>query len=176
MPEVELTRRDAIAALAAAGVAVGGALLLDDEDPSGPVGDHERRTLVAVARIVYPSAVEGVEAFVTDFLRGRVADRPDHAAGIADTVAYLDEYAETYHDARFLELDPAVREDTLRSMGVDSADPNPSGDGVQRVRYYLLNEVLFALYASPTGGELLGLENPPGYPGGTESYQRGPDE
>jgi hypothetical protein len=42
------------------------------------------------------------------------------------------------------------------------------------VRYYVVNELLLALYASPTGGELVGIENPQGHPGGTASYQQGP--
>lgn len=176
MTDLELTRRDALAALAAAGVAVGGAYVLDEDPPDGPVGDHERRTVVAVARVVYPSSVDGIEEFVTDFLRGRTGDDSAHAAGIAAAVAYLDDYAEAYHDTRFIDLDPATRETTMRKMGVDTAESVPEGGGVQRVRYYLVNEVLFALYTSPTGGELVGLENPQGYPGGTTSYRRGPGE
>jgi hypothetical protein len=34
------------------------------------------------------------------------------------------------------------------------------------VNYYLLDELLFAFYSSPTGGELIGNKNPRGYPGG----------
>jgi hypothetical protein len=59
-------------------------------------------------------------------------------------------------------------------MGADTVDPDPDGGDVARVRYYVVNELLFALYASPTGAELLGLENPQGHPGGLASYQRGP--
>ncbi|MEA5408870.1 hypothetical protein VB773_15715 [Haloarculaceae archaeon H-GB2-1] len=55
-----------------------------------------------------------------------------------------------------------------------TAEPNPDGTTAERVRYYLVNEPLYALYASPTGGTLVGIENPQGHPGGTESYQRGP--
>jgi hypothetical protein len=42
------------------------------------------------------------------------------------------------------------------------------------VRYYVVNELLYALYTSPTGGELVGIENPQGHPGGHESYQHEP--
>jgi hypothetical protein len=42
------------------------------------------------------------------------------------------------------------------------------------VRYYVVDELLYAFYASPVGGGMAGIENPPGYPGGTESYQEGP--
>jgi hypothetical protein len=60
-------------------------------------------------------------------------------------------------------------------MGVDLVDPDPDGFSAERVRFYLVNELLYALYSSPTGGTLLGLENPQGYPGGSESYQQGPE-
>jgi hypothetical protein len=62
----------------------------------------------------------------------------------------------------------------LDEMGVDTADPDPEGPDPARVRFYVVNDLLFALYASPTGGELVGIENPQGHPGGTDSYRRGP--
>jgi hypothetical protein len=42
------------------------------------------------------------------------------------------------------------------------------------VRHLVVNDLLYALYASPTGARLAGLENPPGHPGGIESYREGP--
>jgi hypothetical protein len=180
---MELTRRDAIAALAAAGVAVGGgggAVLLSErgdsegEQSAGPVTEEEMTTLVAAAEVLYPSAVENVETFVTRFVRGRAEDDPEHAEGIAAAVAYLDRYSESWYDDPFARLDPSVRTKALRRMNADTAAPDPDGSDVERLRYYVVNELLFALYTSPTGGELLGLENPQGYPGGTASYQQGP--
>ncbi|SEP04589.1 hypothetical protein SAMN05216388_10299 [Halorientalis persicus] len=190
---MELTRRDAIAALGAVGVA-GGALALsqsgetDDADgegrtttPTGPdeaaasLSEHELTTAVAVAKAIYPSPVENVEGFVTDFLRGRVADDPERATEIAETVAYLDDYVNTWYDVdAFATLSPATRVEAFERMNADTIDPDPDGGSVQRVRYYLVNDLLFALYASPTGGELVGIENPQGHPGGTTSYRRGP--
>jgi hypothetical protein len=190
---MELTRRDAIAALGAVGVA-GGALAVSqsdgsdtgadddptptptesDEEESG-LSDHDRATAVAVAEAVYPSAVENVEGFVTDFLRGRVADDPGRATEIGETVSYLDDYVETWYDLdAFRSLSPANRIEAFERMNANTVDPEPEGGDVQRVRYYLINDLLFALYASPTGGELVGIENPQGHPGGTASYRRGP--
>jgi len=40
------------------------------------------------------------------------------------------------------------------------------GSDVERLNYYLVDELLFAFYSSPTGGELVGNQNPRGYPGG----------
>jgi len=194
---MELTRRDALGALAAAGVAVGtsaaylatredggdgsGGPATDEGENTGterpaenPIGDHELDVLVAAAEVFYPSDLDGIEPFVTAFVRGRADDRPDHARGVADAVATLDDYARNWHDAGFATLDPEDREAALRGMAVDAADADPTGAEDERVRYYVRDELLFALYASPTGGELVGLENPQGHPGGTTSYQRGP--
>jgi len=91
-------------------------------------------------------------------------------------VAELDAFTTEWEDAPFRELGTERRDATLRAMGVDTAEPNPDGNPRERVRYYLVNELLFALYSSPTGGELVGLENPQGHPGGTESYRQPPDD
>jgi len=189
---MELTRRDAVAALAAAGVAVGGggaAYLASREGDDGsagtpdgsatgtdegPVGDAELDVLVAAAEVFYPSEIDGVEGFVTEFVRGRATDRPDHARAQADAVAALDDYARNWYEAGFADLDSETRDRALRAMSVDAVDADPAGEDDQRVRYYVRNELLFALYSSPTGAELVGLENPQGHPGGTASYQRGP--
>ncbi|MFB6084139.1 MAG: gluconate 2-dehydrogenase subunit 3 family protein [Halorientalis sp.] len=187
---MELTRRDAVVALGAVGVA-GGAVALSrsgdaggDDDRSTPAGSggeaaalsaHDRETAVAVAEAIYPSAVENVAGFVTDFLRGRVADDPERAAAIAETVAYLDDYVSTWYDAdAYVSLPADTRAEVFDAMSADTVEPDPSGGDVQRVRYYLLNDLLYALYTSPTGGKLVGIENPQGYPGGTTSYQQGP--
>jgi hypothetical protein len=175
---MELTRRDVLAALGAVGAAgaVGaGALTLSQRDGTeNPVGDHEVATLVAVAGVVYPSEVDGVESFVQQYSVGRFEDRPEYAAGVADAVAALDEYTQHWEDAAFADLDADARESTLSGMQVDTADPAPDGADRERVRYYLVNELLYALFSTPTGGELAGIENPQGHPGGTTSYQRGP--
>jgi len=196
---MELTRRDALAALGAAGVAVGGGAGMylasresddapagtadatetsGDDGPTGddgPIGEAELDVLVAAAEVFYPSEVEGVEGFVASFVRGRATDRPDHAREQADAVAALDDYARNWYEAGFADLDLGTRDEALRAMSVDAVEADPAGEDDQRVRYYVRNELLFALYASPTGGELVGLENPQGHPGGTASYQRGPE-
>jgi len=168
---VRLTRRDALVALGAAGAAGAGALAWDRLD-GDPLGEHERATLVAVARVVYPDEVEGVPAFVERYTVGRIVDRPAYARGIADAVATVDDYATDWFDAPAVDLPPERRDRLLREMGVALADPEPDGADPSRVRHYLVNELLYALYTTPTGGELVGIENPQGYPGGTDSYRR----
>jgi hypothetical protein len=193
MTDYELTRRDALKALGAAGVTVAGgaaALAWDgsgDGDSAEPpetdaassesdFGDHERETYRAVADIVYPSEVTGVEEFVDSYVGGRVEADPERADEMAGAVADLDAYTREWEDSNFVAVDDATREDTLQGMGVKIADPNPYGDPRHRVRYYIVNDLLFALYSSPTGGKLVGIENPQGHPGGTGSYQQPPTD
>jgi len=172
---MELSRRDALAALAATGVAVGGAAVLaDDETDDRPLDADSRETMVAAAHTLYPTPVENVEPFVDAFLDGRVHDRPDHAAGIASATDYLDDYTRSWDGESFANLHRLTRSDALHAMNADTADPDPNGSDVERVRYYVVNELLFALYASPTGGTLVGIENPLGHPGGAGSYQQPP--
>ncbi|WP_424013961.1 gluconate 2-dehydrogenase subunit 3 family protein [Halorubrum xinjiangense] len=188
---MELTRRDAAAALAAIGATGGVALGVrratgeggsrpggDDSDPAwdgdGPPGDEAVRTAMrAVAETLYPGAVSGIDAFVAAFLDGRL-DGSSHDEGIRAAVAEVESAARSWYDASVADLSPADRDALLRELGADVAEENPDGTTAERVRYYVVNELLLALYSSPTGGELVGIENPQGHAGGAESYQRGP--
>ncbi|WP_135854514.1 gluconate 2-dehydrogenase subunit 3 family protein [Halorussus salinus] len=181
---MELTRRDALAALAAGGVAVGtGALLegnpfADGRGASSTDAAPEERmaSLLAVAEVVYPTELSGVEEFVRTYALGRVEERPDYREGMVEALDTLDEYSKSWFDDDFRALDAETRATLLDQMGVDTASPAPEGADADRVRYYLVNELLYALYSSPTGGKLVGIENPQGHPGGATSYQRGPRE
>jgi hypothetical protein len=181
---MELTRRDAVAALAALGVGGGtlsgcvappGSTAGQDGEPTVDI-DTERvhETMIAAAEVVYPTTVTGTAQFVDAFLEGRLAD-PTHATGLDATVAELNELADGWYGDPFPRLSPADRDRCLREVGADTAAENPDGQTRERVRYYVVNDLLLALYTSPTGGELVGIENPQGHPGGLESYQRGPD-
>ncbi len=176
---MELTRRDAIAALAAIGGTGAGAVSLTrldgDSSPDEPLPTDSavRETLIAVAEVVYPAEVTGIDSFVGAVLDSRLAGDA-HGRGIREAVAVLNERSASWYDDRVVDLSPDRREQLLREMGVDSADEDPEGRTAQRVRYYVVNEVLLALYTSPTGGKLVGIENPQGHAGGTASYQQGP--
>nr|WP_276261610.1 gluconate 2-dehydrogenase subunit 3 family protein [Haloglomus sp. DT116] len=177
-----------MAALTAAGAstALGGTLSwavlngdgadTSDGSDAGSFDERERETLVALAEHLYPSAVSGVPEFVERYTVGRVRDRPEYAAGMREALATLDGYALDWTGDRFVDLPPDRRGTLLSSMGVTVATPEPDGLDPERIRFYLVNELLFALYTTPTGGELVGIENPQGHPGGTTSYHRPPGE
>jgi hypothetical protein len=193
---MELTRRDAVAALAAVG-ATGAAVLAGEQAvdrASGGAGgarggettdestaggddraDSERvqATMEAVAAVVYPDELTGVDTFLERYLDGRL-DGSDHALALRQTVAELEELAEAWYGNSVAALPAADRDALLREVGADTAEEDPDGTTAERVRYYVVNDLLLALYASPTGGELVGLENPRGHPGGITSYARGP--
>jgi len=182
MTEYELTRRDALIALGAGGVTVGAGALTwqqlanDGDGDSEGFSDRQRETLLALARTIYPRPVSNVESFVEQYVVGKALEEPEYAAGMADALDDLDEYAQTWEESHFATLDDGTRDQLLREFSVDTAEPVPDGRRHERVRYYLVNELQFALYSAPTGGELVGLENPQGHPGGTESYRRPPPE
>lgn len=171
----ELTKRDVLKALGAAGITVGGGVALLEWTADDSFDEHDRQTLHAVAATVYPTELDGIESFVDGFVSGRVEDDSERAAGIADAVTALDDYAQRWENSTFRELNTGARDQTLKAMGVPTAEPAPDGNAHQRVRYYLVNELLFALYSSPTGGKLVGIENPQGHPGGTNSYRQPPE-
>ena len=176
---MELTRRDAAAALAALGaggvaaVAVGG----DDEPESDRSADIDEaaitETMVAAAEVVYPDTVTGIDDFVNTFLDSRLTGE-SHATGVDNAVTAVNDRARSWYGDRFAALGADTRDTVLREMGTDTAEPRRDGSTAEKVRYYVVNELLLALYSSPTGGELVGIENPQGYAGGIKSYQRGP--
>jgi hypothetical protein len=178
---MELTRRDALVALSAtASGAVAGCSAPTDEygdgpDPNAPqLDDQELATLVSLADVLYPSDTENVAAFVEAYATERVHREPAHGRGVIAAIGSLNDYAATIYGERFAALSASEREEALEEMPVGTVDPVPDGTEPQQVRYFLVNDLLYAFYATPTGASLAGLENPPGYPGGTASYQRGP--
>ena len=180
---MELTRRDALAALASAGVVGGGGTAVfarerreaSDAGTAGGAADHRLLdALVATAEVVYPDEVSGVRGFVETYSLGRFDAHPAYREGVRDAVEELEEHARAWHDEPYAALDVATRDHLLREMGVDAAEEDPEGTTAERVRFYVANELLFALYSSPAGGELVGIENPQGHPGGLDSYRRGP--
>lgn len=174
---VKLSRRDALAALAAASAGSVAGCSAPEAPPAvdaGAVDESALDVLVAAAEVIYPSEASGVGEFVRTYAVGRVADDTAHRDGLEAAAADLDDLARDWEGDGFAALPPKRRDRLLHSVGADVADPDPNGSLPARLRYFVVNDLLFAFYASPTGGELVGIENPVGYPGGTESYRRPP--
>ncbi len=172
---MELTRRDALVALGAAGTAAGGAYAVSNLDyDEEPTAERVVERLPPVAEVVYPSEVDVTHDFLETYVVGRVDEREGYLEGVIGALDTLDGYARRLNDEGFRDASVERRDQLLRQMGVDEAEPDPDGTDAERFRYYVVNELQYALYTSPVGGKLVGIENPVGYPGGTESYRRGP--
>lgn len=184
---MELSRRDALAVLTAGGVGVGlgietqssHELSPPDQEPGSSslqadLTTHERETLTNTAHVIYPTIVTGIDRFVNTYLDGR--SDTAFVTGASEAISLLDAHSQDWYGDPFTNLSLETQNQVLQEMGAQTADPSPAGSPSEKVRYYLINELLYALYTSPTGGSLIGLDNPQGYPGGIESYQRGPLE
>lgn len=171
---MELTRRDALVALGGVGATGGaGAYAVSNIDRTDTAEGVLRR-LSPVAEVVYPSEVDVTNEFLETYVVGRIEERDGYLDGVAEALDTLNAYTHRLRDEGFADAPPEERDQLLRYMGVDEAEPDPDGTDAERVRYYVVNELQYALYTSPVGGRLVGIENPVGHPGGTDSYRRGP--
>ena len=159
----ELTRRDAIGALTAAGAAsVAGCSSLFGGDET----NHEQATMRALASVLYPSQIDATDEFLQTYLYGRIADEAAYEADLQTAVETLDGLAQDQHGAQFRNLDTSQQRSVITETEIRSGESRADGSAVERLNYYLVDELLFACYASPTGGGLVGNENPRGWPGG----------
>lgn len=137
------------------------------------MADDDVRTLVAVAEVVYPSEASPTDEFVENYV-GRLPE--PRTQTVLRTVRSLDAHARRERGRPFSVLPEAERDALLRSMGVDRTGSDPEGALSERVRYYVVNQLLYGLYTSPRGSALVGIDNPVGHAGGYESYQKPPSE
>lgn len=170
---MELTRRDALRAMVVGGGAAGGSLLVSEtlsgqEEPAdGAYTESDVEKLTLVAEVVYPSEVEVTTEFVDAYVGRLDADRK---AALSDAVGRLDSVTRSRYGRAFSEASASERESMLRALGVDRVESTPAGTTPERIRYHLVNTLLYALFTSPTGSKLTGIENPLGHPGGFASY------
>ena len=160
---MELTRRDAVTALTAAGItATAGCSGL-----SGSSGDADPTTvLVGLAEVLYPSEVEPTADFIETFMFGRISDEESYRKDLTDGIETLNRLASEQQGGDFHTLSPGQRTAVIENTDLRTGPSEPDGSDVERVNYYLLDELLFAFYSSPTGGDLIGNQNPRGFPGG----------
>lgn len=174
---MELTRRDALVAVGAStsGIAAAGEIVDRFDEPSRDVSSLLTR-LAAAAQVVYPSEIEVTESFLRTYVIGRESNQSEYIANARTALDELDQRSRRRFDASFTELSEGTRDKLLRQINIPDVAPLPDGTALERIRYYVVNELLYALYTSPTGGQLLGSENPPGHPGGRSAYQQGPTD
>lgn len=170
---MKLTRRDALIALGAASAgaaAIGSARQTTAVDLS----DAQITTrLQAVAESVYPEEIEVTRGFIVSYAQRRLEGRDAYRRAQADALERLDNRARSFAGRPFPALSRDRRQTVLRDMGVLRAVPVADGTAEERIRFYVVNDLLYVLFSTPTGGEALGCANPPGYPGGLAAYQRG---
>lgn len=177
---MEFTRRDTVKVVAgglgsSVALSATSALRSDREDGGSgtveDVSDSERRRLLALADVVYPTRVEVTAEFVLSYVRSQSGERRSAMRTAGDR---LDERSLSRYGAPFAELSADERETILEKMGVDRSQPDPDGTVPEQVRYYLINGLLLALFTHPKGSRLVGIANPRGHPGGYESYAEDP--
>lgn len=171
---MELTRRDILCSALAGGSAtvVGAsdplAALSGRSERSAALSDEAVRTLVAVAEVIYPSEVTDIATFVTEYARG-LSDPKKRAVTAA--VEDLRSQTRSVTNTAFAELPAGERDGVLRTLGVARAVSRPGGTVPERIRYHVVNQLLYGLYTTPKGSGLVGVRNPVGHPGGHGSYQ-----
>ncbi|WP_435095234.1 gluconate 2-dehydrogenase subunit 3 family protein [Halorubrum sp. N11] len=140
-----------------------------------PASQYHVDVMTAIAEAVYPSAVSVESSFIERRVFARIEPKPDHFENLLTAIEAVDSHARARFGGGVTEMSAAHRRKLLQSMGVTAVHPTADGSTVEQIRFYIVNELLYALFTSPVGGELMGIDNPPGYPGGREAYQRGPE-
>lgn len=152
------------------------ALAEEATDGDATVDENDLETLGALAEVLYPSAVTVSDDFVETYVVGRQAVDDDYRVGLTEALDVLRETSRRETGRKYASLGPERRDGVLRATGAGRAYADPEGTVAQRVRYYLVNGLLYAIYATPKGAGLAGNENPKGYPGGTQVYQEPPGD
>jgi hypothetical protein len=174
---MQLTRRDALLALTGGSLVASAAAVEElNRNEYSTISGAELKTLVALAEILYPSSVTVTDEFVENYVLGRKAVDETYLSAIGTSVDVVQATSKRETGRRYASLNRDRRDDVLRATGANRAYPHPEGTTAQRIRYYVVDELLYAFYATPKGAELVRSENPTGYPGGTEAYQQPPIE
>ena len=172
---MKLTRRDVLASLAATSLGFSGlswsmARLSNERAGAsgGSLSSRHLETLLAVAEVVYPSEIEVEPGFVETYFEGQ----PEYwKKRFVETADDLDDLSRKRLGEPFAALSPEGRTTLFQEIGVGRVESSSNGTTPQRIRYHFMNGLLYALYTSPTGARLFGIENPVGHPGGYGSYQ-----
>lgn len=174
MSDGELTRRDTL--LAAAGVTAAGGLgvyelLRRTPGPASAAVDlSETRleTLVAVSEVVYPWPLADPGRQLSLYVRRLSEER---TAALVASLDALDVEARSRFGQPFRRLSRDERRAVFTALGVDRVASRPDGTLPARIRFHVVNSVLYALMTHPTGTAPFGISNPVGFPGGIYSAE-----
>ena len=180
-----LSRRQLLAALGGAAVAAGGygygvgggagrAPGGGGDASDSLASDAHIETLTALAEAIYPPSIAVDESWVENRVFGRVEPQEGHFDQLVAAVEAVDEHARARFGGPVTALSPDHRRGVLHSVGATEVHPTPDGTTAERVRFYLLGDLLYVMLTAPESTKLTGIANPPGYPGGTDVYKRGP--
>lgn len=172
---MELNRRDALIALGGLGLTTVAWLDRVNVDES-PLSEREVEILVNIGAVIYPTEVEVTPEFVRTYVVGQQKLDPEQPGAIRRSLERLAVESRRHTGNAIGDLSREQLDAVLRNTGAANALPNPDGTDAEQIRYYIVNNLLYALYTTPKGGELVGNPNPPGYPGGTEAYRDGEDD
>lgn len=171
---MKLTRRDAVKALlgggfASAATVASSELIVNAKNSyaTRPMTDAQEEIFISIAEVVYPPEVAGISEFAQEYLQG--LDEANKTM-ISEATNELDRQSRRRLGRPFVELTIRKRQVFLRSMGVYRVKADPRGSLPERIRYYLVNELIYALLITPKGTKLFGIENPVGFPGGFSSF------
>jgi len=172
---MKLTRRDALLALAGGGLVASAAVAEDTTDVGdATVSENDLDTLAALAEVLYPSTVTVTDRFLETYVLGRRSVDKQYMIGLNEALDVVRSTSRHETGRSYASLDTALGSDVLRATGADRAYADPQGTVAERIRYYVIDELMYALYTTPKGAALAGNQNPTGYPGGTEAYQQRP--
>lgn len=173
---VELTRRSALITLLAGTTASSFALqeINDVPQTSSEFSDDELDVLLALTDVIYPSDIDVSRSFIR-----RYADQISEPRfrKMQKTIGGLDRMSHRVFGAPFQAVSVSKRDSLLRYFGVDRVQPRPDGTLVERIRFHLVNTLLYILFTNPKGSRIYGIANPIGHPGGLDDllrYQQNP--
>lgn len=169
---MRLTRRRALLGLVGATSAAGlGAYDLTAAADAGERTATRRDVegLLTVADAVYPADPEEFEPLVKGYV-GRLDE--DRTRSLLGTLSELDTLSYDQLGTPFRSLSAGEAERLLTALGVFRVHSRPDGTLAERVRFHLVNSVLYAILTNPAGTKPFGIENPVGYPGGFGSHTR----
>lgn len=163
---MKLTRRQTLLGLVgtSSGLSLSAYELTDDTSvPEPTLSQREFDGLLAVADVVHPSDPQQFESLIAGYV-DRLSD--DRKRLLRRTLSDLDRASYRQSGVPFRSLSPAERRRLFAALGVARVQSRPRGTVPERVRYHLVNSIVFVLVTNPKGTGLFGIRNPVGHPGG----------